>query len=470
MHCERLRAVFRTLRFRLTAWNVLVVLLLVALALFIVREGVRQTLLHELDRILIEDTMEIGLAVQRFAPELPPVYEELERKAEGHAQHGWFVQVCDERGRVLWASKNAPQLPPPTPRAVATTRTSLASYRLIQSQLERDRATPLLVRVGASLEPLREDLALLTRTMLIAFGLIALIVPLAGYWLTMRATQPIAQIISTTARLRPSNLDERLPLRGTSDELDQLSRTINSLLDRIAVYLEQKRDFLANAAHELRSPLAAIRSTVEVALNSERSPAEYADLLGDVLEECTRLGTLVNQLLLLAESDAGQLALERQAVPLEQVVQQSVDMFGGVAEAAGVLLKLAHLEPARVWGDEYHLRQVVNNLVDNAIKFTPAGGRVEVGVQQETTDQVRLWVADTGTGIAAQDLPRIFERFYQGDRARTERRGSGLGLSICQSILAALGGTIDVQSTPGQGSRFQVVLPAASASSVRPFG
>src|SRR5262249_45958424 len=157
-----------------------------------------------------------------------------------------------------------------------------------------------------------------------------------------------AKIIQQTSAMKPGNIDERLPLRGSGDELDKLSMTINGLLDRIAVYLSQKRDYLANAAHELRSPLAAIRGLVEVALTSERSTPEYINLLNEIMEESTGLGVLVNQLLLLAESDAGRLALNPQSVPLDQVIKKSVDMFEGVAESQGIRLQAPELAAVHV--------------------------------------------------------------------------------------------------------------------------
>jgi signal transduction histidine kinase len=462
MRFGRLRAVTRTLRFRLTAWNTAAVLVMVAVALFAVREGLRRVLWHEFDQILLEDTAEIGLAVREFGTHLEPLYEELERKAKGHAQHGWFVQMLDGQGKVLWASRGAPALELPAGAAPTPAVLQIGPHRLAQTLLPRPGGAPLVVRVGASTELLEGDLALVTRIMLLAGGLIAVCAPLVGYWLSGRATEPLAHIIRTTARLRPENLGERLRLRRSGDELDQLSETINGMLDRIAAYLQQRRDFLANAAHELRSPLAAVITAAEVALTAERSRAEHVELLGDILGECGSLELLVNQLLLLAEGDAGQLGLRKAGAPLDVVVRKALEMFEGVAESQGVELKAGPLAALRVCGDEYHLRQVVNNLVDNAIKFNRAGGRVLVEVEADGAAGARLRVADTGSGIPAEALPRVFERFYRGDKARQRepaRRGTGLGLSICQAIVTALGGRIEVQSEPGAGSTFTVHLP-----------
>jgi two-component system, OmpR family, heavy metal sensor histidine kinase CusS len=234
-------------------------------------------------------------------------------------------------------------------------------------------------------------------------------------------------------------------------------------LDRIASYIERNQEFVANAAHELRSPLAAIRSTVEVGLNRGRTPEEYALLLGEVMEEVTRLANLVNRLLLLAEGDAGRLGAKDQATRLDKIVRESVDMFEAVAESQDVRLTAGALPPALVPGDEFHVRQVVRNLIDNAIKFSPAPGTVEVSLHADLLrKQAVLSVKDQGIGIPAEMQPHIFDRFYRVDKSRnrlSRRGGSGLGLSICRSIVTALQGEIAVDSPPSGGSTFTVRLP-----------
>ena len=202
-------------------------------------------------------------------------------------------------------------------------------------------------------------------------GLVVLLIsPIVGNILTGRVIEPLAQMIRTTGRLHPGEVGERLPIRGTGNELDSLARTINGLLDRIASYLQQKHDFLANAAHDLRTPLAAIRSSVEVALSGARTDEDYRELLGVVIEQCSALQTLVNQLLLLSESDADRLQIDETPVALDEVVSRVVEMFEGVADDKGVELRISELHPIAVPGNRHHLRQVISNLLDNAIKFT----------------------------------------------------------------------------------------------------
>ncbi len=340
---------------------------------------------------------------------------------------------------------------------------TVGDHRVVCRQVLLPGRETRIVRVGCSLAQAHLEMGRFTRMMLGVAMLLLLAAPIGGYLLAGRATRPIGHIIDTTARLDPAHLDERLPLRGSRDELDQLSQTINRFLDRIAAYLRQSRDFTANAAHELRSPLTALQSSLEIALNADRSAEEYKEVLSVLLEECGQMRVLVNQLLLLAEGDAGRLRLHSQALRLDQIVASSLEMFQVVAEAAEVELAARRLEPALIHGDGNRLWQVVNNLLDNAIKFTPAHGRVSLAFfLDDDQHQCVLEVTDSGAGIAPHDLPHVFERFYQGDKARQRAdpsRGLGLGLSICQAVVAAHGGTIKVASTLGQGTTFTVRLP-----------
>ena len=466
MRFAKLREVFGTLHFRLTMWHTATVLFMIVVTLLGVREGVRSALLQETDQLLSEDAREMSLVVNEFLPDVEQIEHALERKASTHAHRGLFVELLDGQGKVIWHSEAMPEsLLPANLRLKSGQPATRAGQRVLQQDLARPVAGARVIRIGSSLEPLVADVDKLTQLMMIVGAIVLLVSPLGGYWLAGRATRPLAKIIDTTARLHPSNLDERLQLRGTRDELDRLSLTVNGLLDRIAAYLEQNRQFTANAAHELRSPLAAIQSSLEVAMGAERSAEEYKDLIGETLEECGRLRDLVNQLLQLAESDAGRIEIGRDALQLDQVIQKACEMFAGVAEAANSRLMIGCLHGAQVYGDANRLRQVINNLVDNAIKFSSEGGTILVKLFTDPFSRyVVLQVSDTGTGIPQEDLPHVFERFYQADksRQRKERRGgTGLGLSICQSIVAAHGGTIEIDSELGRGTTVTVKLPSA---------
>ncbi len=462
----------RSIRFRLMAWNTGVVLVMALAALLAVREALRLTLLSELDERLREDALEVRLAVEQFYPNLRLVREELNRKAIGHAHQEMFIQIIDEQGHVLIASVNTPAEQGPRMSGESPQPINWRDYRLVQRRSSKPGIPPFAIRVGASIQPIRTDVAKLTKLILVVGLALLPLAAVGGFLLTDRALRPIQKIINTARRLRPSKLDERLPIRSTGDELDQLSLTINHLLDRIGDYLLRHREFIANAAHELRSPLAAIQSSVEIGLNSDRTMEEYKELLYQTVEQCRTLALLVNQLLLLAESDIAKALSTEQIVPLGHVVERSVDMFRAIAEERDIQLRASIAESVTVPGDTFRLRQVVNNLLDNALKFTERGGVVSVELEHDREQRrAVLKVSDTGIGIDSEELPHIFERFYQVDRAREREscaRGNGLGLSICQSIVHAHGGQIDVQSGRGRGTTFVVTLPQDLTSPIEP--
>lgn len=476
MFSGSIRSIVKSLRFQLTAWNTMAVLLTAMGALFGVREGLRRTLIGEVDSILRGDLAEISLAIQDKFPEFRDLYEEFDRRAIGHVRQGWFVELLDDRGSVAWSSKQSPalrfeHLPPPNePSTIGANRVLRASFQ--------ERGLPrMTIVVGTSMRGIDADMGQVNRMIALAGTVILFVAPISGYLLAGRATRPLAQILRTTANLQPRDLSARLPIRGTGDELDQLSVTINGMLDRIATYLVRKRDFLANAAHELRSPLAAIRASVDVNLGEPRTPEEYQELLCVIQGECDALTALVNQLLILAEGDAGTLQYSGTTARLDLLVLKSLEMFAGIAESKGVDLRAVHLAETTVTGEASHFRQVVNNLVDNALKFTRKGGRVLVDLRVDAgTESAVLRVTDTGTGIRSEDLPFIFDRFFQTDKARAredQRRGSGLGLSICESIVHAYQGRIEVESKVGRGTTFTVTLPMrtrAISESPRPNG
>lgn len=430
-----------------------------------VRQGVRWAVFHEIDQLLLEEAREISFAIRDArANEFWQIEEELSRKSLGHQQHGWFAELFGKDGKLIWASMEAPPLTVPLIPEHHLAPYSVGELRIIEMQLTPGAIGISAIRIGARLDSTYRDIAHLDRLMAMAAGMLVLIAPLCGYWLAGRAARTVGDIIHMAARLRPNHLDERLKLRGTEDELDQLAQTINGLLDRIAVYIQMKRDFLANAAHELRTPLAAIRSSIEVALSGDHTSGEYADTLEDLIDQSIALETLVNQLLLLSETESESSSQQAQyeIVPMHEVVSRAVDMFLGVAETRSISLNIETLTPAWVNGNRQQLRQVVNNLVDNAIKYTPDGGRIQVRLEQIPQDGImKLTIQDTGIGISTEDLPHVFERFFRADRSRSRSlaiHGTGLGLSICQAVVNSHGGQIHCQSTLHKGTTFEVTL------------
>lgn len=461
------RIPWATLRVRLTLLNTAVVLLATIAALLAVRLAGRSMLYREADSVLRGEVREISMALEDLHPNRQAVVEELRRKTVGHRERGWFAQLLDGGGKTIWKSDNCPDVIATWPILFEKQENLVQAgpYRFARRTVTAPADEAFHVRIGMPTAFLEEDVNSLSR-ILIPVGLVlSLLTPLAGYWLALRATSPIAEILRTADQLRPTRLGDRLEVRGTKDELDRLSLTINRLLDQVAGYVERQQQFVADAAHELRGPLAAIQTTIEVAASRDRSAAEYRDTLEELLDETRQIAKLANDLLLLAE---GELApgSGQARVDLDVLVQQTAAMFAGVAEERGIDLRVESAGAVLVTGEPRQLRQVVSNLLDNAIRFTPSAGRVVVALAADPIrHEARLTVTDTGSGIEPQHLPRVFDRFFQADAARDRRdtrRGGGLGLAICRTLVERHGGCISVRSEFGRGSEFTVSLPQAS--------
>ncbi|MFO0867912.1 MAG: ATP-binding protein [Pirellulales bacterium] len=464
MPFARLKGAFRSFRARLILWNAIAVAVVGLATTLGVRFAIRSALLGELDAVLKQDAQEILLNLRdKYPQSADSLYEDLTRKSQAHELYGWYVRLIDEHGQQIWASSHAPPKTPlmPSPRLLSAV--DKGEYRVVQFNFDSPSGHQIVVRVGSSLSPFRRDMTRIDQLALFVATLVCVLSPLAGSWLASTVIRPLGELQRKADELRPNRLDERLPIRGTGDELDQLSRTINRLLDRLARHVRQRQDFLANAAHELRTPLAALRSTIEVALDRDRTAEEYQEVLVRLTSECESLGMLVNQLLLLAESETPADAVIREPLDWSFTVRSSVSMFEAAAEFKGVTLSSSIATGLMVRANRHHLRQVVNNLIDNAVKYTLPGGSVSVRLERrEADDQAELIVEDTGIGIRDEDIPRVFERFFRADKARQKEAGvggTGLGLSICEAVVVAHGGVISLDSQAGKGTRVSVRLP-----------
>jgi heavy metal sensor kinase len=283
-----------------------------------------------------------------------------------------------------------------------------------------------------------------------------------AYLLARKALAPIEQLHRLTTRITADRLDQRLPIINAGDELGRLAQTINDMIGRLERSFAEVRRFTADASHELRTPLTALRTEVEVALNKPADVADQANLLGSILEECERLTRLTEQLLALAREDARIAQQERKPVDLAALVRGAVETMRPLAEAKSIRLRQHGADALPMHGDAARLRQVFYNLLDNAIKYTPEGGEIEVDLGRRAGEAIVV-LRDTGIGIPADHLPHVFERFYRVDKGRSRAEGgTGLGLSITHSIVTAHGGRIELDSTPGRGTVCTVILPLES--------
>jgi signal transduction histidine kinase len=317
-----------------------------------------------------------------------------------------------------------------------------------------------LVQVGKSTDA-REALLARFRAALGVVTLTVVLVALTGGLIVTRsAVKPIRRLMRAVARIiSTGRTDERVPLAGggTGDAIDELTRLFNAMLDRIEGLVTAMRGALDNVSHDLRTPLTRLRGTAEMALVSTPDIDRYRDALADCVEESDHVLVMLNTLMDISEAESGAMKLDREAVRLGDIVARAVDLYRDVAEAKGIVLTAHAAAAAAVLADRTRLEQVAANLIDNAVKYTPAGGRVDVEVLADGA-RARLRVRDTGPGIRPDELPHIWDRLFRGDTSRTER-GLGLGLSLVKAVIEAHGGTVEVESEPGQGSAFTISLP-----------
>ncbi len=318
------------------------------------------------------------------------------------------------------------------------------------------------VYAGTSTKPASLAPVELVRAMLIVAPLLIVLSIIFSYVIAGRAFRPIDQMVDQVEAITDGrSLHRRLAIGAAGDELARLSATLNAFIERLETSFGALRRFTADASHELKTPLTVIRVDVERAMSPRSSSTERAVALEEALQQVTRMADLVDSLLTLARADEGRFDLYREPVALHALVGEVVETARLLGEDAGLIVDATRIEQAEVLGDATRLRQLLLNLVSNAIKYTPRGGHVEIALLR-LLDHVVITVRDTGIGIAAADLPHVFERFWRADRVRSraaDRGGFGLGLAIGQWIVQAHGGSLTAESRWGRGSTFTVTLP-----------
>jgi heavy metal sensor kinase len=316
----------------------------------------------------------------------------------------------------------------------------------------------ILFQMGLSLEEGGRLLQAFKQIFVITMSGLLILAVLVGWFMARRALSGVGQLIRTATQISAEDLDARVPVSQRHSEIGRLAHTFNQMLDRIQMLVTGIRQMNDNIAHDLRSPITRIRGLAEITRTGSSDLRAYQQMSESTIEECDRLLEMINTMLTISRTEAGVDGAERKVIDLSALVQDACDLFQPLAEDNAVTFEGRIDKDINVSGDRSMLQRMVANLVDNALKYTPSGGKINVHLTAQEEDTIHLEVADSGVGIPSEDVPKIFDRFYRGDLSRPQT-GAGLGLSLARVIAQSHGGDILVDSTPGKGTRFRVVLP-----------
>ena len=468
----------RSISFQLTAWYAGVITVVFVLLGGFMYFGMK----HHLEKHLRETQVKrAGVIAETLVARVAQLGEAhvIQEIRESYAPelNNRFIRVTRPDGTVLYVcgvpvdlSFDPTKVPPPA-MTMARIYSRVASPPDSESLLIVTGPVPTAggtfrVEVGSSLGPVQTVLREWLLTFTLAFPFLLAVAAGGGWFLARRALEPVRKIIRGAEQISSHNLGERLPVPQTGDELERLSTALNQMIARLDEALSHNRRFMADASHELRTPLTILRGELETLLQQTDGAPEWQDRIGSVLEEVERLAKIVEHLFALSRLDAGEAQAESVPFDLGQLAATTAEQMSLLAEDKRVTLNCLAPRAVSVEGDRARLKQVVVNLLDNAVKYTPPGGAVTLSVvAAPNIGKAVLEVTDTGIGIPAGALPHVFERFFRVDKARSrELGGAGIGLSIVKAICTAHGGQVEVASDEGHGARFRVLLPLAETT------
>ncbi|MCY4025340.1 MAG: ATP-binding protein [Acidobacteria bacterium] len=465
----------RTLRVRLTAWHVAVMVVVLAIYVTAVLLIVTGNASRALDARLRSDFRWAAGMAQRDSDGALSWFE-----GDPWSEDSPWLQVWTDDGRLIYRTAVARRLPVPESEAlldradgrIASLPGEPAPFRVLGRRITIG-GEPVIAQVGRSEALMRQEIAELALVLLLGLPLSVVAAGLGGYYLARRALEPLARMTDRARAITASRLGERLPIDNPRDELGRLAVVFNETLGRLEASFTEMRRFTANVSHELRTPLTAIRSVGEVGLREPRDAKSYRAVIESMLEEADRLSCLVDQLLTVSRADGGEGARAGR-IDLADLAENVAAHLGVLAEEKSQSMVVVRDAAPVCRGDQVVLRQALINLVDNAIKYTPAGGRIELRVAA-TEGEALVEVSDNGPGVADRHAPRLFDRLYRaGDGDRTDAGapvpdtvGAGLGLALARWGVEANHGRLSYQPADGPGSIFRIVLPE-HARDIRP--
>jgi heavy metal sensor kinase len=484
------RAFFRRARFKLTfIFTTIQFIMLIIVCVFLYYRTER-SMHKQLEGFLKDEARDLMAIVREHPDDWAVIHSSFRRESGGERYYTISFRLLDLDGQVLASSRTLrdERVAPFTAETLATVRQAETHREevLVADATAPDNPSPHVVmtfpvkdkdelrvlyalQVLADLEPVIALSRHFRHNIYSLIPSLVLVSALIGYALARRVLRPIHLMTRVARRITSTNLNERLLRTHSGDELDMLAETLNDMIERLEESFALLRQFAADAAHELRTPLTILRGEAELALRAKSTdPRVYRDTLEGTIRECDHMVGVVTNLLALTRADAGDETRAREPVRLDLLLTELAETFLILAEEAGLALDAPAFPPVTVMGDRSRLHELFANILDNAVKYTPRGGRVSLGYALDP-DEVHVTVSDTGIGIPQEHHDKIFTRFYRVDSSRSrETGGSGLGLSIAKAVATSYGGRIEVDSAPGAGSRFTVTLPRVPTTEAAP--
>ena len=459
-----------SIRWRLTLWNVLLLGAALVVLGIVFYYGLRFLTFDSL-----EDRLDNQAAITAAALVVDGDTLRLESQAALPADSEQFARVWTRSRELIVDTSGSFDGPTPNPDGVARAfegernltwvEVEDDDVRILAEPVLRDGEIAAVVEIGIETDA-RETLAFAGQTLAISIPVILLFAGAGGWWLAGRALNPIDRITRTAAAIEERDLTRRIDIELPDDEVGRLAGTFNAMLDRIEAAFSRQRQFTADAAHELRTPLALMSSQIDVALRRTGLSNVDRDVLEALQSDVERLARMADSLLSLARSDARGIVLDSEVVDLPDLLGLLADQYRPLAAEAGVEIAL-DARPATVEADHDQLIQVLVNLLDNALHHAPQKTAITLGCRS-SVGSARIWVADQGPGIPPEHLPHIFDRFYRVESDRDRHRGGiGLGLAISRAVVEAHGGEIEIESLPESGTTVSVILPRNSKDAPR---
>jgi heavy metal sensor kinase len=454
----------------MTLWYVFTFLISALVICTFLYLALRYRLLKEVDQFLLDETKEMERVLSQ-EPEETYFLMRFEDEVMARKYYPYFFQILDQEGKTLHVSKEFREM-----RYVANDRVltnakngketreeiyspgRIGTFRIISTPVYKNGKLAEIIQLGTHLYFVKQNLAHFKNSILTVLPVILVLGTLGGWILARRSLSPIGYVASKARTITSENLSERLQSRGTDDEMDDLIHTINGMIARLETSFKRMAEFTADASHELKTPICAMRGEAEVLLSKGRTAEEYQEGLAHFIEEFDHLNQMINDLILLSKFDATQVELKMAPLRLDLLIRDICNLFQILAEQKGISLDIDAAEEVAVIGDKVRLQQLFTNLIDNAIKYTFKGS-IHVTLENNKED-ILVKVQDTGIGISQEEQEKIFKRFYRVDKSRSKETGGvGLGLNIAEWIAQAHHGRIEVNSELNKGSTFTVYFP-----------